>query len=255
MNIPRLAFVTPERVARLTDRVGGVARLLSPRETDAYHALRARAVEKRCTDWVAGRVAAKLALRAEARALGVDVPHWRAITIGAESSGAPRLEVGRTPVPGDALSLSIAHDHGHAVCALTRVGELGWAGVDVERERTLDPGLLRFMLGDGERRRFGARPNGRPDPLHVWTAKEALLKAAHPAGCRSMRELDIRWRGRRPIRVRLVGDALPDATLRVAHRRWRGHLVAWATCRLHPLAAGVPSGEAVRRGPATDYVA
>jgi 4'-phosphopantetheinyl transferase len=94
-----------------------------------------------------------------------------AVRLGVSPEGKPRL-------PGGELHFNVSHTHGLALCAITRRGEIG---VDVERVRPCPTHLdmaARFFT-PGEAGRIHTQPCGHSEEafFHVWTRKEAFLKA------------------------------------------------------------------------------
>lgn len=80
---------------------------------------------------------------------------------------------GRPQLPGTGLVASVSHAGDRVVVA---VGDVGWLGVDVEpTSRRLSPGLAHRVLSPAERDIAGDDEAAR---LAVWTAKEAVVKAA-----------------------------------------------------------------------------
>jgi 4'-phosphopantetheinyl transferase len=93
------------------------------------------------------------------------------IRLAATPTGKPRLN-------GGELHFNVSHTHGLALVALTRRGEVG---VDVEQVRSCPTHLdlaARFFT-PRESAALRALPPGRSEEafFHVWTRKEAFLKA------------------------------------------------------------------------------
>ncbi len=149
--------------------------------------------EKRRSDWLRGRAAAKEAVR-EARAhAGGPRPDWLAFEVGASPEGAPRV-VFAAPAAAP-LAVSLSHGHGRAIALALPPGPGGGLpGVDLERIRPRRLGTLRFYLHEDERAPVLALPGGadpRQDPegppgprdvaaVVVWALKEAAFKALQP---------------------------------------------------------------------------
>jgi 4'-phosphopantetheinyl transferase EntD len=226
--------VTPWGVARALAAAAGPAGLLTGAERAAFDALH---LERRRRDWLAGRLAAKRAVRAVARAQGEATPPWAMISVLNAPSGAPWFAVDGRPELGAEWNISIAHDDGFAVCAIARTVRAGYVGVDIERNRPLSFDVLRHILTPRERVRLSrAEPTGTPRPLAFWTAKEAVVKAGREGVCTAMREVELSWRGGGALAARIVegGPTARRARLRVACAPWGAHLLAWALCRLAP---------------------
>jgi 4'-phosphopantetheinyl transferase len=228
---PRIHVVTPWVLARALAAAGGPGRLLTDSEQAALDAL---TLERRRRDWLAGRLAAKRAVRAVARARGEAAPPWATISVLNSPDGAPWFVVDGRPELGTEWNISIAHDDGFAVCAIARTARAGFVGVDIERDRPLALHMLRYVLTPAERSRItDAKPAAAPAPLAVWTAKEAVVKAARGGVCDAMRQVELSWSGGGALTARIVegGSAARRARLRVACGRSGAHLLAWATCR------------------------
>jgi 4'-phosphopantetheinyl transferase len=93
------------------------------------------------------------------------------IMFGTSNTGKPTL-------PGTSLSFNVSHTQGLALIALTAGREIG---VDIERVRTqpthLDMATRYFTPGESQR--LNALPPTESERafFHVWTRKEAFLKA------------------------------------------------------------------------------
>ncbi|TDD80543.1 4'-phosphopantetheinyl transferase superfamily protein [Actinomadura rubrisoli] len=145
---------------------GIVSRHLSPGEREHAAALR---LPKRRVEWLAGRLAAKHAVRVHRRRrLGITGP-TRDISVDAVPEG-PRAGKPRVNAP---VEIAISHSAGFAVaaCGCRPVG------IDVERHREISPVLARRISSVD--RPAAAGPHDRlplmPPPLR-WTCKEAVLK-------------------------------------------------------------------------------
>ena len=100
--------------------------------------------------------------------LGIDPT---CVTFGSSNTGKPTL-------PGTNLSFNVSHSHGLALIALAEGRELG---VDVERIRTypthLDMATRYFTPGESQRLNTLPPTETERAFFHVWTRKEAFLKA------------------------------------------------------------------------------
>lgn len=102
------------------------------------------------------------------RTLGIDPA---CVSFGTSNTGKPTL-------PGTGLSFNVSHTQGLALIALAGGREVG---VDVERVRTqpthLDMATRYFTPGESQR--LNALPPAESERafFHVWTRKEAFLKA------------------------------------------------------------------------------
>jgi 4'-phosphopantetheinyl transferase len=160
VSVEWLARQPADRVDRL------VARHMAAGEGDA--AARFRSPRRR-TEWLAGRLAAKHAVRTHGlRHAGVSRA-TRAIRVAAVEDG-PRAGKPFVRVP---VGIGISHSGGLAVavCGPRPVG------IDLELNRALAPALVRLLRsgtrdGAGE---AGARLGAMP-PTLCWACKEAVLK-------------------------------------------------------------------------------
>ena len=135
--------------------------LLSEEERDRYDAF---PVDKRKREFLLGRVALRTLL---AEQLDRDDPS--AILLHVTDDGA--VELPETP-----YFVSITHSGNQAVAAVSprRVG------VDLEHIRTVEPGVVDFVLEADEQALLDALPMTRDRAFILcWTLKEATLKALH----------------------------------------------------------------------------
>ncbi|GAC1648032.1 MAG: hypothetical protein NVS4B3_03020 [Gemmatimonadaceae bacterium] len=229
---PCIHGVTPRDVVPVLD--GFPSRFLSPQEQELFGEL---PPNKRPHDWLAGRLAAKRAVRALQYRLGEDESPWTAVSVLNAPTGAPCLAVSGRPDIGMLWNISIAHADGFAICAIARTAVAGYVGVDFEPERALTPDLLQYILTDAEQsqlRRSALRATSLP--LAIWTAKGAVVKAARGV-CTAMQDVELSWPNgllNRRWTARLVGGdpASRLAAFSVSSATWRSHRTAWATCRL-----------------------
>lgn len=160
---------------------------LTPEERSRADSFR---FEKRKSDWLNGRYAAKrLVARHLRERTGLPVP-LSFLEIGTETSGSPfaRLSPEAPPVagvePGRRLpvALSISHSGGRALAALVPAGGEGPAavvGADVERVETRLSTFARDYFTPGELASLpeGDGPERDLAVTAIWSAKEAVLKA------------------------------------------------------------------------------
>jgi phosphopantetheinyl transferase (holo-ACP synthase) len=223
---PSVHLVTPAIVERTVAR-RGVFALLAPAERETLEGL---VLEKRRRDWVAGRLAAKRAVRRACRTAGEAVPGHAAIDIRNEADGAPAFSVREQPWLAERFNLSIAHSDGAAVAAIAETAT-GRVGVDLEVTKSLDLELVRRVLNAHELARLDDSRSPHPAPLVLWTAKEAAMKAAHHA-CDALRDVELSWRSSGAMSARLVARA-PSPMIRVRHRVVGPYTVAVALCRMN----------------------
>lgn len=175
---PQLVCVSISAVAALAEHsVRGPARLrgwLSPAEMRTFQSFRMR---KRRLDWLAGRLAAKEAIRARLETGSRD--SFRTIEIvpstSPSDSGRPRYRVrGQEGL----LGLSICHSGDIAAAAVTC--RPGWEiGIDLDRVVPHEASLESVALSQWERdqlRFFHSANRDRAVTL-IWVIKEAFLKA------------------------------------------------------------------------------
>jgi 4'-phosphopantetheinyl transferase EntD len=217
--------VTPAIVERTVAR-RGVAAVLTANERATFEAL---LVERRRRDWLAGRLAAKRAIRAACRAYGEAPPPFSAIEVWNEIDGAPRFSVAARDDIAERFNLSIAHTNGTAVATVVETAASGTVGVDIEAMMPLALALVKRVLTDAELTRLDTAET-RPSPLVMWTAKEAALKAAHRF-CRSLSDVELSWNGDGTFGARVMGERVPAHTIVVRHESVGPYTVAVALCQ------------------------
>ena len=224
--LPRVHLVTPAIVDKTIARHGahGVRGVLADAEVATLNAF---PVERRRRDWLAGRVAAKRALRAAMRERGQPVPDYRAIELWNEEDGAPRFIIADMPKLGDRLDISLSHTDGAAVASVADRHASGTVGVDIETTRALPMALVSRVLQPSEATHLARGPH--PEPIVMWTVKEAALKAAHTF-CSALRDVELTWKGARVVHARVVDDNAHRGIV-VRHRSVGPYTVALALCR------------------------
>jgi len=145
---------------------GDPARILTEAEAATWRGLR---FEKRRSDWIAGRCAAKAVL---ADFLGGSVAPGEVEVIPEESRRPVAYMAGGGRIHA---SLSISHRGGAAAAAVVDE-RLGRVGVDVEVMEERSAALAEDAFTTGERAMLGRL--GRWGIATVWSVKEAGLKAA-----------------------------------------------------------------------------
>lgn len=162
-----LEFCPPAEAQRLAAaaEAGKARETLSAAELDAYRAL---AAPKRRLDWLAGRLAAKKALRLRL-SNSIQPPSLAGIEIFNDASGKPFC---RVPEPcrqaARRLSFSISHCAQGGLCAVVSGPAVG---VDWEIVAPRAARLLEMVLHPTER-----RPASPLEETRIWTLKEAVLK-------------------------------------------------------------------------------
>ncbi len=156
-------------------------RYLTAREWEAYRDL----PERRKEDWLAGRVAAKDAVRLLLWERGMG-PLWPIeVEIPTGADGAPEVRA-----PGELdLRVSISHKQGRAVAM---VAEGVDPGVDLETIEARPPELERAAFTEREREWLSSRPEAERDGwrARLWAAKEAAAKRRR-TGMKDPRRMEI----------------------------------------------------------------
>lgn len=226
--LTRVHFVSPAVVAQTIARHSLLGILTRSERTT----LDTFAVETRRRDWLAGRVAAKRALRGAMRECKQPVAPYNAIEIWNDADGAPRFSVASQfrsaacyQLP-TALHISIGHTDGAAVAGVADSDEAGTIGVDIEPTVPLADALLERVLHPNERARL-ASEGEHPAPLALWTAKEAVMKATHSVAA-ALRDVELSWRGRHHIEARAARDGKSATRIRVRHREVGPYTIAVA---------------------------
>ena len=222
----RVCLVTQAMVDRAVAR-RGVEGILTVSERAVLDEL---PIERRRSDWLAGRLAAKRGLRAACRRPGETGPAYTAIEIRNDARGAPRFAIAGRPDLDERLDISIAHSNGTAVAAVVDRLASGTVGVDVEVTKPLSMHLLKRVLRPGEIACVETLPGAAPTPLEMWTAKEAALKAARHL-CDALRDVELSWTPPRSIRARIAGTGLPAHSIVVRHRTAGPYTIALAICQ------------------------
>jgi phosphopantetheinyl transferase len=154
-------FCRPDEARALAEQPARRAGLLSPAEEAHYLQLRC---EKRRLDWLAGRAAAKRALRRYFDKTAASAPELAALEISSDAQGAPHCS---TP---DAPSFSISHCAAGGLCAVGLQGRR--VGADWEMVAPRSRELSRLFACPGE------LPD-QDDPCgqtRLWAVKESVLK-------------------------------------------------------------------------------
>lgn len=219
---PTLRLVGCDYVARSL-RDDGRA-VLAEVEAEQYHALPS---EERRRDWLAGRCAAKLAVRDVMRRRST-APALHAIVIAHDESGAPTFTVDGSSDRELGLNVSLAHAGGVGLAAVADTVRCGSVGVDLEPQRPLGRRRLRAVL---TRREWRVLKTGdctmMPPPLALWMLKEAVFKADRGETFASPLDVELRWRDGR-ARVPAPAGNATGSHYRLAWRAHRGHVIACA---------------------------
>jgi phosphopantetheinyl transferase len=146
--------------------------VLADDERGQWRAL-AGAQPGRRLEWLAGRIAAKEAVRDLQDRSSADAD----VSILVDERGAPVVHEGLGSVP--APLVSIAHSAGEAVAVSVSADAAGGIGVDLQPIDTVPAGVEAEAFGAGERHLLDAvRAVDRAAlAARIWTAKEAVAKA------------------------------------------------------------------------------
>lgn len=183
-------------------------RYLSPGERRHYAELKS---DKRRVEWLAGRIAAKRLLRQRRYAQEGAIIPYGAITILADSLGAPGVSiVGENEPPP---RLSISHSAGWAA-ALASSETAVAPGIDVERveARAESFGEQFFTSAEQEYVAASSQPNQMLTAL--WAVKEAMLKALGIGARVDLRDVEVQRQGE-AWEVRLRNEAAQEGERRM----------------------------------------
>ncbi len=224
MPLPQTVVVLPEWVQAQNPSLW-----LTPGEREVYAAWTS---EKRQSEWLAGRLAAKKLLWEE---FGIRPLDWQ---VGRDGV-APAIA--GCEMPDFALSLS--HSDGFGAATVSNTGTEGSAGIDIQRVRPVHPGLCARVFTAHERRQiteqFGSEDSA-DGLLLFWALKEAAIKARRRAWGRSLQQIE----------VHLGEPGFSEVVIKNG-AAYRGQFVrvdAWWLARVvrpvetHPAASGDPPG-------------
>ncbi len=198
------------------------------REGEAWLSDRERAVlsglrfERRRSDWLLGRWAAKravaawLELEVDGALAGDREPDLDRIEIHAANDGAPEAFVDGAAGP----SISLSHRAGEALVAVARRGVR--LGCDLELIEPRSDAFVADYLTEAERARVSGAPMADRDLLAnlLWSAKESALKLLREGLRRDTRSVEVRLADTQGAGGRPGWDGLStvvDGDLRSAH--------------------------------------
>ena len=153
------------------------AEALSPAEREAI--LRLQGPPRRREEWLAGRLAAKDAVRMHLRdVLGTDVAP-AALEILSDAHGRPIAGGDALLELGCGIHVSISHSQGTAAAVACASAGLCGVGADIEYVTGNHDGLAELALADQERPLLALAPHSaeREWLIRLWCAKEAVAKA------------------------------------------------------------------------------
>jgi phosphopantetheinyl transferase len=147
--------------------------VLRPEERNAWRELRS-AAELRRVEWLAGRIAAKEAVREVLAARGAPPAADADIGIDVSDSGVPHVV---RPPDADGIRISISHSAGVAVAVASDEVEAVGVDLQAQTDRAADLGPIAF--GPAEQAWLDALPPTTRDEwaTRFWAAKEAAAKA------------------------------------------------------------------------------
>jgi phosphopantetheinyl transferase (holo-ACP synthase) len=162
---------------------------------------------ERQLDWLAGRVAAKDAIRAAVEQLG-GAPLFPAdIEILNDADGRPYAQFLVDDEALPELRLSLAHSHGVAAALVAAANDVAGIGIDAEHVRDLEEGFAERAFSREERALFDRLPETSRTGamLQAWCVQEAVAKALSSATDQFQR----------PTVRRLSSAHTPTATVRL----------------------------------------
>ena len=180
----------------------------------------------RRTDWLAGRLAAKQLLRDYSLQTQNILLKLNAIEIYNDASDVPAFNIHLDSSIVD-VNISIAHSHGHGICALSETTKLGYVGIDIEKIRPLSEGVLRKFLSEEEMAQLCHRPISdlSENAIAYWTIKEAALKSLRTDQSLSLRDLRVFFKesGKSSVFV-------ANRKVQVRYCKWKDFWIAIALC-------------------------
>lgn len=164
----QVSLVRVDAAAGQLDTRPARAAFFAPAELDHIESL---GIEKRRKEWMAGRLAAKLALRRLRRGRHGTAPPLAGIAIANRPEGPHRGQ----PVAGEGEHIGISHSHDYAAA----VAGPHPVGIDIERVRPFSGAVREMMLTQRERERLAGLAPEATDEGHTlaWAFKEAFMKA------------------------------------------------------------------------------
>ena len=167
--------------------------------------------ETRRSEWLAGRLAAKLLLLEDLNILPLS---W---SVGRDGV-APSLN--GLDLPHTLLSLS--HSGGIGAATLSDSRTEGSAGIDIQRIRPVHPGLCARVFTPAEQAQIAAHfgtEDSAKGMLLFWALKEAAIKARRLPWGQSLQSVEVRLTGAGESEIFLPGE-LPQIAQHEQHGDW-----------------------------------
>jgi len=177
MTLPQTQIALPEWIAAQEP-----SEWLTPSEHTVFDGWRS---EKRRTEWLAGRLAAKRLVHAE---FGLEPSEW---AIGRDGI-APSMDAGGRLTE---YVLSLSHSGGAGAATVSHRQSEGGAGIDLQQIRPVHPGLCTRAFTQNERQQIAAQFGAEDDPagmLLLWALKEAAIKARRQPWGRPLQSIEVR---------------------------------------------------------------
>ena len=175
MSLPQTTIALPEWVAAQDQ-----TQWLTRTEMDVWESWRS---PKRRAEWLAGRMAAKKLVRETFGHAPLE------FTIGRDGD-APCIVGLSLP----SISISLSHSVGLGAATLSDIRQEGTAGIDVQRVRTVHPGLETRVFTPAERQQIAERFHSKENTegmLLFWALKEAAIKARRTAWGKPLQEIEV----------------------------------------------------------------
>ena len=176
MPLPKTVVASPAWIA-----AQNAQNWLTPAELTVWSAWTG---EKRKSEWLAGRMAAKKLLR--------DVLDLAPLSWSVGRDGAAPSITG-VSLPG--IHLSLSHSGGFGAAAISDAHTEGSAGIDIQRIRPVHSRLCTRVFTPGERaqitREFGSEESA-DGLLLFWSLKEAAIKARRLPWVHPLQSIEVR---------------------------------------------------------------
>jgi 4'-phosphopantetheinyl transferase EntD len=169
-----LPLIAPEKYAAWLDSAPSAVTMLSPSEEKRLHSFR---LAKRRSEWLTGRICAKLAIHQFLQKGGIAPAHTAAhlLEIVNEESGRPCLS-GLTAAISRNLDISISHSRAYGMALIADVA----CGIDIQRSETTLMRVTEKFCSRDEALLLHETLRNWSDSARLtllWAAKEAAKKA------------------------------------------------------------------------------